>query len=69
MNEEMNLETNQETMADYAAELEESFKAFDENRKKTYVEEEDPNAETWQELRQMQEDKTIAKVKIKEIVK
>ncbi|MEG0368522.1 MAG: S1 RNA-binding domain-containing protein [Hungatella sp.] len=69
MNEEMNLETNQETMADYAAELEESFKAFDENRKKTYVEEEDPSAETWQELRQMQEDKTIAKVKIKEIVK
>lgn len=58
-----------ETMDDYAVELEASFKAFDERRSKTYVEEENPNAEAWQALKQMQEDKTIVKVKIKEIVK
>lgn len=58
-----------ETMADYQAELEASFKEFDERRQRTYVEEDDPNAETWQTLKQMQADKTIAKVKIKEIVK
>lgn len=58
-----------ETMEDYAAELEASFKAFDERRSRTYVEEENPDAEKWQGLKQMQEDKTVLKVKIKEIVK
>ena len=58
-----------ESMADYAAELEESYKAFDEHRSQTYVPEGSPDAEKWQELRQMQADKTVVKVKIKEIVK
>lgn len=62
-------ETPAESMADYASELEESYKAFDERRSQTYVPEGSPNAEKWQELRQMQADKTVAKVKIKEIVK
>jgi len=58
-----------ETMDDYATELEESYKAFDERRSQTYVPESVPNAEKWQELSQMQVDKTVVKVKIKEIVK
>lgn len=58
-----------ETMEDYAAELEESYKAFDERRSQTYVPEGSPDAEKWQELRQMLADKTVVKVKIKEIVK
>lgn len=58
-----------ESMDDYASELEESYKAFDERRNQTYVPEESPDAEKWQELRQMQADKTVVKVKIKEIVK
>lgn len=58
-----------ESMADYAAELEESYKAFDERRRLTYVPEGSPDAEKWQELRQMQADKAVVKVKIKEIVK
>ena len=58
-----------ESMEDYAAELEESYKEFDERRNQTYVPEESPDAEKWQELRQMQADKTVVKVKIKEIVK
>lgn len=58
-----------ETMEDYAAELEASFKEFDERRNQTYVEEESPDAEKWQELKQMLVDKTVVKVKIKEIVK
>ena len=58
-----------ESMADYAAELEESYKAFEEQHSKTYVPEGSPDAEKWQELRQMQADKTVVKVKIKEIVK
>lgn len=58
-----------ESMADYADELEESYKAFDERSSQTYVPEESPDAEKWQELRQMQADKTVVKVKIKEIVK
>lgn len=62
-------ETVNETMEDYAAELEASFKAFDERRSRTYVEDENPNAETWQKLKQMLVDKTIVKVKLKEIVK
>ncbi len=58
-----------ETMEDFAAELEESYKEFDERRRQTYVPEESPDAEKWQEIRQMQADKTVVKVKIKEIVK
>lgn len=58
-----------ETMEDFAAELEESYKAFDERQRQTYVPEESPDAEKWQEIRQMQADKTVVKVKIKEIVK
>ncbi len=58
-----------ESMDDYAAELEASFKEFDEKRSRTYVEEESPDAKKWQELRQMLDEKTIIKVKVKEIVK
>jgi len=58
-----------ETMEDYAKELEASYKEYDERQNQTYVEEESPEAEKWQELKQMQVDKTVVKVKIKEIVK
>lgn len=58
-----------ETMEDYAKELEASYKEYDERRNQTYVEEESPDAEKWQELKQMQADRTVVKVKIKEIVK
>ncbi len=58
-----------ETMADYAEELEASYKEYDQRQSQTYVAEETPDAEEWQELRQMQADKTVVKVKIKEIVK
>lgn len=62
-------ETPSESMSDYAAELEESYKAFDERSRQTYVSEDHPDAEKWQEFRQMLADKTVVKVKIKEIVK
>ena len=58
-----------ESMEDYARELEASYKEYDERRNQTYVEEESPDAEKWQELKQMQADKAVVKVKIKEIVK
>lgn len=58
-----------ESMADYAAELEESYKAFDQRSSQIYVSEENPDAEKWQEFAQMLADKTVVKVKIKEIVK
>lgn len=58
-----------ETMEDYAKELEASYKEYDERRSQTYVEEESPDAEKWQELKQMQADRSVVKVKIKEIVK
>lgn len=58
-----------ESMDDYAAELEASFKEYDQKRSRTYVEEELPDAPKWQELKQMQDEKTVVKVKIKEIVK
>lgn len=58
-----------ETMEDYAAELEASFKAFDERRSRTYVEEDGPDAEKWREMKRMLVDKTVLKVKVKEIVK
>ena len=43
-----------ETMEDYAKELEASYKEYDERRNQTFVEEESPDAEKWQELKQMQ---------------
>ena len=58
-----------ETMEDYAAELEASYKEFDQRREQTYVSEENPDAEKWTQLRQMQADRTVVKVKIKEAVK
>ena len=58
-----------ESMADYAKELEASYKAFDERHFEQVPEEEGPEAEKWAELRQMMEDKTVIKVKIKEAVK
>lgn len=58
-----------ESMADYAKELEASYKAFDERHFEQVPEEDGPEAEKWAELRQMMEDKTVIKVKIKEAVK
>ena len=58
-----------ESMADYAKELEASYKAFDERHFEQVSEEEGPEAEKWAELRQMMEDKTVIKVNIKEAVK
>lgn len=58
-----------ESMADYAKELEASYKAFDERHFEQVPEEEGPEAEKWAELRQMMEDKTVIKVKIKAAVK
>lgn len=66
--EEIVQETTPETMADFANELEASYKAFDQ-RRKVYQEPEGPNAEAWAELAQMMQDKTVTKVKIKEAVK
>ncbi len=57
-----------ETMADYAKELEASYKEFDE-RRNAYADQEGPDAEKWAELAQMMMDKTVTKVKIKEAVK
>lgn len=57
-----------ETMADFASELEASYKEFDE-RRNTYAEQEGPDAEKWAELAQMMQEKTVTKVKIKEAVK
>lgn len=64
MSEEMKVET----MADYEKELEASIKEYSE-RSSGYVETEDAQAEKWQELRQMMDEKTVVKVKIKEAVK
>lgn len=59
-----------ERMEDFATELEASYKEYDERQSsRIYVAEEDPLAETWQNLIQMKEDRTVVKVKIKEIVK
>lgn len=58
-----------ESMDDYAAELEASYKEFDARRSQTYVEETNPDAEKWQAVKQLQADRTVVKVKIKEIVK
>ncbi len=58
----------QETMADFANELEASYKAYEE-RRTGYEEQEGPDAEKWTELLQMMQDKVVTKVKIKEAVK
>lgn len=61
-------ETVQETMADFANELEASYKEFDQ-RRNVYQEQEGPDAEAWAELLTMMHEKTVTKVKIKEAVK
>lgn len=58
----------QESMADFAKELEASYQEFDQ-RRTNFVEQEGPDAEAWAELAQMMEDKVVTKVKIKEAVK
>ena len=57
-----------ETMDDYAAELEESYKTL-EGKQPVYEAEEDPAAEKWQNFAQMMEDKTVFDVKVKEAAK
>lgn len=57
-----------ETMADFASELEASYKEFDE-RHNDYQEEEGPDAQKWANLLEMMQDKTVTKVKVKEVVK
>lgn len=68
MSEEVKVTAPEETMADFAAELEASYKEFDEKRN-PYAEQEGPDAEKWANLAQMMQDKTVTKVKIKEAVK
>lgn len=57
-----------ETMEDYAKELEASYQEFDQRRTR-FIPEEAPNAEVWEKLCQMKEDRTVINVKIKEVVK
>lgn len=57
-----------ETMEDFASELEASYKEFDEKRG-SYQEQEGPDAEKWAQFAQMQQERTVVKVKIKEAVK
>lgn len=57
-----------ETMADYANELEASIKAYSE-KSAAYAEVDDAQAETWQKLQHMMEERTVVKVKVKEAVK
>ena len=76
MNEEMNkqqeaevkAEAPVETMEDYAAELEASYKAFDE-RHFELPETDDAEGEKWAEFAQMMADRTVLNVKIAETVK
>ena len=76
MNEEMNkqqeaevkAEAPVETMEDYAAELEASYKAFDE-RHFELPETDDAEGEKWAEFAQMMADRTVLNVKIAEAVK
>lgn len=57
-----------ETMEDFASELEASYKEFDEKRG-SYQEQEGPDAEKWAQFAQMQQERTVVKVKVKEAVK
>lgn len=68
MNEEVKTTEVQETMEDFASELEASYKEFDE-RRNAYDDQEGPDAEKWAELYQMMQDKTVLNVKVKEAVK
>ena len=70
MSEEMKNEMTgtPETMDDYAAELEESYKAL-EGKQPVFEAAEDPDGEKWQNFAQMLEDKTVINVKVKEAVK
>lgn len=76
MNEEMNkqqeaevkAEAPVETMEDYTAELEASYKAFDE-RHFELPETDDAEGEKWAEFAQMMADRTVLNVKIAEAVK
>lgn len=61
-------EAVKETMEDFAKELEASYKEFDE-RRNGYQEQEGPDAEKWAELLNMQQEKTVVNVKVKEVVK
>ena len=65
---EVKAEAPAETMEDYAAELEASYKAFDE-RHFELPEADDAEGEKWAEFAQMMADRTIVKVKITEAVK
>lgn len=65
---EVKAEAPAETMEDYAAELEASYKAFDE-RHFELSEADDAEGEKWAEFAQMMADRTIVKVKITEAVK
>ncbi len=58
----------EETMADFANELEASYKEFDQ-RRNDYQEQEGPDAQKWVNLLDMMRDKTVSKVKVKEVVK
>ena len=76
MNEEMNkqqeaevkAEAPVETMEDYAAELEASYKAFDE-RHFELPETDDAEGEKWAQFAQLMADRTVLNVKIAEAVK
>lgn len=58
-----------ESMDDLKADLEKSYQEYDKKDTRKFVENDSPDAEKWQELKQMQDDKAVVKVKIKEIVK
>ena len=62
------IKENVETMADFASELEASYKEFDDRRFEM-TEAEGPDAQKWQELLVMMQEKTVIKVKVKEAVK
>ena len=59
--EEVKAEAPAETMEDYAAELEASYKAFDE-RHFELPETDDAEGEKWAEFAQMMADRTVVKV-------
>ncbi|RGY99311.1 S1 RNA-binding domain-containing protein [Clostridium sp. AM58-1XD] len=57
-----------ETMEDYAAELEASYKTLNK-QERFYEEDENPDAEKWQAVKLLMESKEVVKVKVKEAVK
>ena len=64
MSEEM-----KETMDDFKAELEASYKEYDQRKNKTEVTIDTPDAGKWEEIKQMQADKVVVNVKVREAVK